>query len=537
MTAATHRGRWTWMSIGSLFLCAFCFPTQALGNIWTSTFGQGWFYESRAWKDQVLAGTWWEESLKPGRTYNITFRVTDLNGRAKLWVGGRSAIDINRKGWHSYDFKVWNGGPRKMAFTTARRNTTLGVKEIWVTRKSGSGSASRSAAGGGGADNWLPRGHYLAFSRERNLKAEMLNMTDRPARAPSNWHLNMAWQIRSALTTPGVKGFSVRIPWRALEVRDGRYDWTAMDANMAVARRFGLKYIVQVGTRSFDGQQVVPRYFPQRYSIWHRGSRRDAGFVAKLWDPWVSGRLIRLYKAIARRYSGDPAFGGIATDETALGQLSGGNYSYWKYRNALIRIAKETQWSLRHGRLFMYMNFLKGGVNFDMRKDGRVGIVKSIPHHALAIGAPDITPDLPGMPGNLNSFRIHLRKNLPGVHQFCHAMHIDQGAYGVNRKSNAARRRFADYVRRTRNREQQAWFRGQRAVFQFDDLRAPNGRKVDRHPQWVLGRLWGPGETFAFAKRNFGCDYFFWNFRGSNFKDGGYHWKDVRPVVVNNKNL
>src|SRR5690606_433641 len=70
MTAATLRCRWTWMFIGSLLLCAFCFPTQALGNIWKSTFGQGWFYESRAWADQVLAGTWWEASLTPGNTYN-----------------------------------------------------------------------------------------------------------------------------------------------------------------------------------------------------------------------------------------------------------------------------------------------------------------------------------------------------------------------------------------------------------------------------------------------------------------------------------
>src|SRR5690606_10030824 len=120
-----------------------CFPTQAVGNIWTSTFGQGWFYESRAWANQLLAGTWWEASLTPGSTYNITFQVTDLNGRAKLWVGGRT-IDINRKGWHSYDFQVWKDGPRKMAFTTASRNTTLGARAIWVTRKSGSASGSSS---------------------------------------------------------------------------------------------------------------------------------------------------------------------------------------------------------------------------------------------------------------------------------------------------------------------------------------------------------------------------------------------------------
>ena len=136
--------------------------------------------------------------------------------------------------------------------------------------------------------------------------------------------MDRAREIEAALETPGVKGFSVRLDWKALEVGDGRYDWRAMDANMAVARRYGLKYVVQVGTRSFDGTNPMPNYFPNQYSIWS-SSRGMSGFVAKLWDPWVYNRLIRLYKAIANRYGNDQAFGGIATSETAVGNLSGGN--------------------------------------------------------------------------------------------------------------------------------------------------------------------------------------------------------------------
>lgn len=523
-------GRRAAMPVGVLLLCAL--PVSAFAeNIWKATFGQAWFWESRSSANQAIAGTWWEASLTPGATYQISFEVNHLSGSAGLYVGGRSRIGINRTGWHSYEFNIWKDGPRKMMFTSGSNNMTLGVRKIVVKRKWGSGG-SASPAGNGGA---MPKGHYLAFSRDRNLKTEMLDLIDNPRTAQSGWHLDMAREIHDGLTTPGIRGFQIRLDWKNLEVGDGRFDWRMMDGNMAVARRLGLKYIVQVATRTFDGSNPMPGYFPKQYSIWWQGNGQS-GYVAKLWDPWVYNRLIRLYKAIAARYSGDAAFGGIATDETALGNLSGGNYSYWKYRTALIEIATKTQSALKHGRLFMYMNFVKGGDNYDMRKDGRVDIVRNIPQYAVAVGGPDITPDLPGMVGNMASYRIHLRKNYPQVEQFCHAMHIDQGAGNVNRKSNTQRRAFADTVRQVRQRESQSWFDGQRAIFEFDDLRDPNGKRVDYHPDWVLGKLWAPAETFAYATRNFRCDYFLWNFRDSMFANQtGYWWPDVRPVVVNNQ--
>ena len=533
MNAAVQLGRWTSMSAGPLLLlCTLCFPPQAMGNIWESTFGQRWFHESRAWANQTLSGTWWESSLTPGETYKITFEVNHLSGRANLFVGERNVIDINRTGWHSYDFNIWEGGERRMMFTTRSNNTTMGVRNISVTPKWGSGTATPTGSG-----SWMPKGHYLAFARQRNLKTEVLDLIDNPSKAPSNWHLNNAYEVKDGLTTPGVKGFSVLLNWKTIEVGDGKFDWRLLDANMAVARRFGLKFIAEVATRSFDGTNVMPRYFPGQYTVWSQGGGKS-GYVAKLWDPWVHNRLIRLYKAIARRYGNDGAFGGISTSETALGNLGGGNYSYSQYRNALIKIATEAQSVLKNARLFMYLNFLKGGQDFDMRKDGRVSLVRNIPHHAVAIGAPDITGDRPGMPGSLNSYRIHVRKNLSHVEQFCHAQHVDQGEGKINRKNNTQRQAYFDLVRKVRAREQQSWFNGQSAIFEFDDLRDPNGRKVDYHPSWVVGQLWNPRETFAFANRNFGCDYFIWHFRDSMFSSRGeFWWEDIRPVIVNNQHF
>jgi hypothetical protein len=521
------------MPVGLALLCALSAHVAAAENLWQSTFGQKWFFESRAWANQQLAGTWWESALSPGNTYQISFEVNHLKGVAGLFVGERKMITIDRKGWHAYDFKIWQGSERRMMFTTLRKDMTVGINNITVRRKWG--DTSGSGSGGGGGSSWMPKGHYWSFATQRNLKTEMLDPVDRPGTAKSNWHLGIARDMLTALKTPGVKGFSMRINWGALEIGDGRYNWSLLDANMAAARRLGLKFVIQIGYRSFDGSNPLPGYFPGQYKVWTSGGG-GSGVVAKLWEPWVYDRLIRLHKQIAWRYNGDAAFGGIASTETALGGNLGYSYSYWKYRTALSRIATETQGALKRGRYFWYLNFVRGGDSSDMRKDGRVSLVNDVPRHALAVGGPDITPDSAGMPGNSTSFRIHIRKTRPHVEQFCQAQHIDQGQGGVNRKSNQYRREFMERVKRVRERERQYWYKGDPAIFQFDDLRDPNGRKVDLHPRWVLGQLWNPWELFSFANRNFDCDYFFWHYRENVHNLGGqYWWYDIRPVILNNQ--
>jgi hypothetical protein len=533
MIALVRFGQRARMLVGLLLLCAFSTPAAAAEDVWQATVGQNWFYESRGWADQQLAGTWWARALTPGNTYKISFEVEHVNGAVGLFVGNRGMVTVNRKGWHSYDFNIWQGGERRLIFTTLGRNVTAGIKKITVTPKwGGSGGSGGSDSGGtsnanANANNWMPKGHYLSINRERNLKREVLDVMDRPYTAKSNWHRGIARDLDRALKTPGVKGFSMRIDWRTLEQWDGGYDWKLMDANMAVARRYGLKFIVQVATRSFDGKNIMPHYFPGKYSVHTHGGGKS-GYVAKLWEPWVYNRLIRLYKRIAQRYNNDPAFGGIATTETAIGNGTRAGYSYWKYRTALTRIATETQRALKRGRLFMYLNFLPGGDSSDMRRDGRVSLVKSVPQSALVIGAPDITPDRPGMPGSLNSYRIHLRKNKPGIEQFCHLQHADQGQGGVNKRTNRYRHEFQQRVGRVRNRERQSWFNGQRAIFEFDDIRL--------HPNSKLGKLWNPAELMRYANRNFDCDYMFWHYRENVHNlSREFWWEDIRPIIVNNQ--
>jgi hypothetical protein len=522
-------------SRAGVFLCLIVLltisnPTRAAGNIWQSSFGQGWFYEARSFPGEILAGTWWESSLSPGTTYNITFNVKSLKGRIALLVGNNPAIAINNPGSYSFDFNISQGGKRRMLFQTSSSDVAASINNITVTPKWSSSGESFSGAGSSG--NWVPKGHYLSFDRERNLKTEMVDPIEKPSTAKSNYHRNVARELHDALTTPGVKGMYMTFNWRTLEVGDGRFNWSLVDANIAAARKYGLKLIVKVSDRSFDGNNVLPAYFPSKYVLWYTGGGKT-GVVAKRWDPYVYTRTIRLYKAIANRYAADPGFGGIATTETAMGNYGSSDYSLAKYRTALTQIVTQTQAALKSGRLFFYMNFIRGGDHSDMNQDVRVSLLRDVPHGALVVGGPDMTPDVVGMPRSATAYRIHVRKTMPSVSQFCHMQHVDHGQGGVNVKSNKYRQQYLNEVATIRNREKQWWFKGKPAVFQFDELN-PQGSKTNLHPNWVLGKLWRPDELFSFGRRNFNCQYFIWHYRERASWDQ-FSWPDVQPLVQNNQ--
>lgn len=507
--------RYTHFAVSAIALISI--PVTSLANIWADSIGQQWFYEVRTTANETLAGTWWEASLEPGKTYNISFDITSLNGKIGLFVGDLPVISISKTGSQSFDFAVTSGGKRRMIFRTLSTNVVAAVSKISVTERLPT------------ADSGPARGHYLSFSRERNLKAEVLNVLDYPT-GKTNYQKKIAREIDAALTTPGVRGFAITIDWRTIETGDGVFNWKLIDDNAAAAQRYGLSFVVKVLDRSFDGSNIMPTYFPSKYVLWTTGNG-TSGFIAKRWEPYVYTRIIRLYKAIANRYRSNPAFGGIATTESAVGNFSDGGYTVAKYKAALVQIVTQTQAAMTHGRLFWYINFIKGGASKDMNDDERVELVSQVPHHALGIGGPDITPDVQGMPGSVNSYRVHVRKTMPTVSQFCHAQHVDLGLGGRNTKNNQHRRTFLDHIATVRANESKPGFNGIPAVFELDDL-DPSAATAFLHPNWRVGQPWLPEELFKFARQNFACDYFFWNYRppAGQYSEQ-FTWPDIEPII------
>ncbi|HEX7035423.1 MAG TPA: beta-galactosidase [Pseudomonadales bacterium] len=372
------------------------------------------------------------------------------------------------------------------------------------------------------------RGHYLSFDHIRDLRAELGVLAD-PS-STTKYRLRIASRLDDALRTPGVRGIWMAFPWRDVEVGDGVYDWTVLDRNMDVAKDYGHVFVVAIADRSFNGNQVMPDYLPDEYVLASRGSRKH-GYTAKRWDPYVYNRLIRLYRAIAERYADHPGFGGIATSETATGNFVGGDYSVEKYQDALAAIVTETLPALTRGKLFLYINFLKGGESIDLNEDARVALLRRVPTRNLVIGAPDITPDVKGMVRSVTPFRIHVRKTMPSLEQFCHLQNVDQGLGRINVKSNAARSDYRRKVAAIRAPEAEGGISREPPGFALDDLRDPEGRPIDLHPEAELGDLWQPEELFAFGRRNFGCDYVLWHYREFP-KPGEIEWHEIQRVIA-----
>jgi hypothetical protein len=135
------------------------------------------------------------------------------------------------------------------------------------------------------------------------------------------------------------------------------------------------------------------------------------------------------------------------------------------------------------------------------------------------------------MPRSVSNYRIHVRKTMPSLQQFCLLQHIDQGKLHVNVKSNEYRQEYLDDVAKVHQRERQSWFSDTPAVFEFDDLRDGSGNKVKLHAQGELGKMWTPEELLEYGRRNFDCDYVMWHYRPIA-TPGEFTWQDVRPVIT-----
>ncbi|MEM1228973.1 MAG: hypothetical protein AAGI15_00425 [Pseudomonadota bacterium] len=382
-------------------------------------------------------------------------------------------------------------------------------------------------------DEGQRKGHYWFFSRERNLKTELLDWLDGKNNRNDSYYTRVARDLDRALRTPGIKGFGMHIDWHTMEPRDGQFNFQLIEDNFKVARRYGLRFVIKVQDRSFDGRNIMPPYFPSQYVLKSSGMGKT-GYVSKRWEPYVYNRLLRINKAIINRFGNDPLFGGLASTETAIGADNAPDYRLGDYQKALAVITNGTLAVMPdHAEYFFYMNFLRGGVNRDMKQDSRIKLLGMLDRKNMVVGGPDITPDIKGMPGSLSSARIHMLRNEPQLGQFCHMQHVDHGLGGLNKKSNKNRQTYLNWVTQITN---SGFINRSGAAVYLDDIRDPSGRRVNLHPQSELGKLWKPDELFRFGQRNFKCDWMFWHYRENlRNRTGQYYWPDSQQVILNNQ--
>jgi hypothetical protein len=126
---------------------------------------------------------------------------------------------------------------------------------------------------------------------------------------------------------------------------------------------------------------------------------------------------------------------------------------------------------------------------------------------------------------------------MPSVTQFCHAQHVDLGLGNRNTKSNEYRHKLLDHIDKVLENESKPGFNGEHAVFELDDVE-PSAAEGFLHPNWKLGKAWKPLELLQFGQENFGCDYFFWNYRrATGGNNNQFSWPDISPIIMDTQHF
>lgn len=108
---------------------------------------------------------------------------------------------------------------------------------------------------------------------------------------------------------PAIAGAQLKYTWRQLEPVRDRYDFSSVEADLAVLSRNGKRLWVQVQDVSFSETLVVPDYLIGDTSF-HGGVAREhddgrfSGLTARRWDPMVRDRFARLLRALGSRFDG-----------------------------------------------------------------------------------------------------------------------------------------------------------------------------------------------------------------------------------------
>jgi hypothetical protein len=225
-------------------------------------------------------------------------------------------------------------------------------------------------------------------------------------------------QERDRLTEPSfiglkaLEGAQVKYTWRELEPQQDAYDFSPIRHDLEVLKANGKRLFVQVQDSTFDAKYInVPKYLlnDPRY---HGGADKQfdfegddeshatpAGWVARRWDPEVSGRFHKLLLALGREFDGQVE--GVNLAETAV---SFGESGRWFpqgftpaiYRDAVLSNMVVFKQAFPKSVVMVYANFMPG----EWLPDNDHSYLRSVYQRAkelkVGVAGPDLLPYKPG---------------------------------------------------------------------------------------------------------------------------------------------
>lgn len=190
------------------------------------------------------------------------------------------------------------------------------------------------------------------------------------------------------------KGAQIRYWWRDLEPAEGQYNFSALDAHLALLGAMGKKAVIQIdtilwGTTSFG----FPNYLASPKYAGGYFRRKSGSAVPKKYNPMVAQRMRMLVRKLGERYSNNLTLEAIVLGETALGvddaqvpaQVTDYSPSLW--RNEIMNTITEARRAFPTTVVIHYLNYL----------DRADKLLADVVNHArslgVGIGGPDLRPN------------------------------------------------------------------------------------------------------------------------------------------------
>ena len=232
----------------------------------------------------------------------------------------------------------------------------------------------------------------------------------------------------------GVKGVVWRRTWYEVEPKPGVYNFGAYDAALrAIANSHNpqCQLWIFIEFKSFNNstyRNPCPAYLQAQHSALNKGGR---AYTCFLWEPVVTQAYVKMMRAAAARYDGNPRVEGFILQESALSLsdeysqdvADGGTYTAEAWRDALVNIVGQCGAAFAQSRCVAFLNFIRGGQTY-LNDVSRA--LSAIPNNRGCMSGPDLLPDEKSLYDHGNSAYEVLAR-----HRGCRSNSAQNDSYGV----------------------------------------------------------------------------------------------------------
>ncbi len=189
---------------------------------------------------------------------------------------------------------------------------------------------------------------------------------------------------------PFVKGALLRVFWRQLEPQKDVYDFSRIDRYLELAAAHKKRFGLLLTTKNYRAGVASPDYL--RTPLFDGGVFLVAKFKGTigdnitLWDSNTYYRLVRLIKALATRYDGNPWFEVLVINETAFGQpvIPMPEAQRASFFDNLMRVDIAARQSFSRTVVIQYVNF---------PYTYTPSVAQNLLNNGIGIGGPDVFLD------------------------------------------------------------------------------------------------------------------------------------------------